>query len=620
MAVDHKQSSPGAATDETLQRGGAIWAAATSVLSAAAWIVILAVHMATREAAPDIEVLIYQGVWMGVFALFGILGLAELTRRLWAHQALLILAGALLVASLMHALGAAIWGQASWWMTGMPLVAIIPVAAAAPLCLWMLAAATAPKTRLRYGSVVIASAAVAIGVAGAVNLIAQKDYVRRTTQALGRFGPSERTKQLVRALDQPVRLTCAYTSKNPDRLGSDYGPQLLELLEDIAEYGRRHGKEITVVNAANEFDRAGVILALKERLNAQAADHVAFLQAAAEASPQLAADAERAAGQWQALPPNSYLAQWDLPEVMSRYLGESAQQLSIQAADLESELESVALLDYEALVDQTRQALSSTRNGLTALATAMRQIDTIPEAVAERRGPVDQALRQCVRSAAEMIDVIGQINDPVPDNPEGVLLRYAARLKEAAGLAQTMSQMLPNVAGEENARLIGQNLSWYVELRVGESQSRYETPQALLANQAEVMAERAYIIEGTTELARPEYLADLLQESRGQALLIAAGMRQVVEIIRERLDRLEQMDEDTEQFLAYALEEGPVRSLLDSLDGLLDQADGLPPVEASRLAEDTQQENILIVEVGDEAEIIPFESVWPEKFQMLSQS
>ena len=402
MAVDPKQSSPDAATtDEILQPGGAIWAAATSILSATAWIVILAVHMATREGALDADVSVYQGVWMGVFALFGILGVAELTRRLWAHQALLILAGALLVASLMHALGAAIWGQASWWMTGLPLVVVLPVAVAAPACLWMLAAATAPKTRLRYGSVVIAAAAVAIAAAGAINLIAQKDYIRRTTQSLGRFGPSERTKQLVRSLDQPVRVTCAYTSKDPDRLGSDYGPQLLELLEDIAEYGRRHGKEITVVNAANEFDRAGVILALKDRLNAQAADHVAFLRAAAEAAPQLAADAERAAGQWQALPPNSYLAQWDLPEVMSRFLGESAQQLSIQAADLESELESVALLDYGALVDQAKTALSSTRNGLMSLAAAMEQINTIPEAVAQRRGPVDQALRQCIRSAAE---------------------------------------------------------------------------------------------------------------------------------------------------------------------------------------------------------------------------
>ena len=593
-------------------------AAMAAVVVGLAGAAILVIHMAgNRQQASELTA--YQAIWAALLCATAVLALLLLAREVWAQQLLLTCSSLLAVAAVVHGLGALLWGGESWWALGLPALKVVPaVGIGSAVCALLLMRASAPGSRLRYASVVTVSAAVAIALAATVNLIAQKDYVRRSMETLGRFGVSDRLKRVVESLDEPVTLTCAYTSTDPRRKGSEYGPRVLELLNDMAEHGRRHNKQIAVINAANDVERANAIRNLSRQLSEKAGQHRTFLQRFADEGDRLAPAALASAQQWDALPNDAYLRAWMVHGTLIQQLAGTAERLSTQAKIVRSKLRISALPDYATLAAQSVKALADSATSLGTSADQLRRIRTIPETVRANRAKVLKGLTRCTKAARAILETVGQVDDPMPSRPAGVLREFIRQARELAAASQATGRLLAEIGGKENAQLLNTCEVWMLWQTVDQQRVPLMSPAELYLYNSGLLASHADRVEQTITAVKDEFLPPLLEEMRRDAVTLTSGYVGSDELIRKKIDWLAQSSEDLGAFLAKALDESLAVGVLAPLADLLDAGEDLPKLETSDLADQAAGENIVIIEVGDRREIVPFEAVWPLTVERMS--
>ncbi|MHC4561425.1 MAG: hypothetical protein ACYS8X_01480 [Planctomycetota bacterium] len=618
--------TPARRNDQMLQPQLALLAAAAGIVAAIAWSALLIVHLtgaaaaAEADAAKQVEMVGYKAVWQGLFVVVAISGLGLMIQRSWGLKALLATTSTLLIAGLLHVLGRLLWGEGSWWPRAMPtwLVAL-PVLGGSLVCVILSVCASTPGSRLRYASVVTASVGGAIALAAVINLIGQKDYIRGSAEMLGRFSLDKRTEAIIESLDgQKVTLTCAYTSTTPDRLGSEFGPRTLELLNDMAEHGRKHGKTITVVNAANDRQRANVVAGLNRRLTRQAQRHIDFLKSFMVESRQIAEIAKRDAGMWQAMGPDAYLQQWALPAHMAYRLQQLAEALTQQADHLQSEMKNLSLPDYDELARQTRELLTANRANLADLARLLKQIGTVPAEVEANRAKVDKALDKCLSATQSLSRTVGGPDEPLPERPAHTLRQFAQRAQTAAVAVRAAAQQLNDIAGQGNAQIVNGSQEWMLNVPMGDQSIRGITPTDLFLRYALILDQMAEEVNTTVPAAKDEYLLKMLEEYRREMLLLNDAFAYSIEATRTNISALSDIDAPSRQLLTDESVGGCFQGVLAPMTALLEAAEKLPALDADTLTTLGDQDNIVLVEVNNKVEAVPFEDVWPLKTERLT--
>ncbi len=581
------------------------------VVASALWTCLLIAHWSgAAQAAP--QAVAYQSVWLAVFAVTALASMLLILQKRWAHQLLLTLFALLTVGSLAHLMGVLLWTDDSWWGTALPpLLLTMPVFVLALAGTAAMTASSAPRTRLRYSSVVTVSVAAAIALAVLVNMIGQKDYVRRSTETLGRYGLTDRTKRVLESIDQPIRLTAAYTSTNPKRLGREYGPRVMDLLKEMAEFGRRNNKSIEVINASDDVARAEVIADLKERFRLRAQDHDQFISNVHQASGGMVQSLAESAQAWQMADQAVYLRQWSMAPGLARELKRVSRELENLDAKVQGQLQSAALPDYGGLTHELTQGLQQSRDEVQKFVLLCRQIQTIPDEVNANRAKTLQAVDRCAKYAEEMLQAIGTPDDVVPDRPAPLLRRYVGKARDAAAAAKFAAQLLQNVAGEANIPLLHTSQDWLLQLDTGDGAVRGISPAELFMRYGMLLEQQAEELDMTVAAAKDEFLRELLVQVRSQAVAIGGSLVGSAKVVHESLPLLAQMDPASSAMLAHANQGGPLFNTMAALTVWLDTAQALPALEATELSRAISEDNILLIEVGDQTEVIPFEDIWP---------
>jgi hypothetical protein len=634
MAVTNDVKNHDAATrrsDQMLQPQVALMAAAAGIIFAIVWSGLLVAHLAGAEApaettaetaveaAEPIEMVGYKAVWQGLFVVVAISGLGLMIRRSWALKTLLATTSALLIVAILHVLGGVLWGPQSWWVRAMPtwLVAL-PVLGGSLVCVVLSVCASAPGSKLRYASVVTASVGVAIALAAVINLIGQKDYIRGSAEVLGRFSLDKRTEAIIESLDgQEITLTCAYTSTAPDRLGSEYGPRTQELLNDMAEHARNHGKKVTVVNASNDLQRANVVAGLNRRLARQAQRHIEFLNRFVSESRKIADTAKRDAGMWQGMGADAYLQQWALPAQMAYVLEQLADNLTQQADTIDNEMKAAALPNYDELARKTRQLLKTNRDTFADVARLLKQMGAIPDAIQANRPETEKALDKCLSAAQSLLRTVGGPDQPLPERPAHTLRQFAQRIQTAAAAVRAAAKQLNDIGGEGNAQIVDGSRKWMLQVPMGDQVVRI-TPTDLFLRYAQVFDQMADEIDTTVQAAKDEYLLKLLAEYRQEMLMLNGAFASAIEQTRINIAALSEIDTPSRQLLTAEGVGGCFQNVLEPMTSLLDMAEDLPALEAGTLTTLGDQDNIVLVEVNNKVEAVPFEDVWPLKTEQLT--
>jgi|GEM_PF-1120176 len=482
----------------------------------------------------------------------------------------------------------------------------------------LLVKASAGGSRLRYGSMVTTSAVAAAAVIVVINMIAQADYFRRDLATLGSFGPSDRTRKIIRAVDTPVTLTAVYTSAEERKKASDYRPAVAELLQAMHELNDKI--KVNIVNS--DTDKARVMGALRQELVKQGSKQVAFLRAFEKSSETLLKDLQGLGQQYAQLSGESYLDYWGLGADISEGLRSYTEKLGQLAPKVRQELTGLSLPDYDKLTGEVKDLLGSIQADFRKTSDKLAQLAKIPDAVKANRAKALESLRQCDAAIKAVKDSLGMATSAPTSaattgeiaNPAEMLKKYTEAAGKASKQCQDTAEVLNNIAGKDNANLLNNSAAWQVPLGGSQEMAVVVPVTALFRLLAQQLQQQATDAELVMKNAQTEYqknyIANQLRRGISQVARMFDSSRQEVE---KSIELLSKMDPASQQILRGGQDGKYFQALLQEAKGLSDAAAKLPESKGRNVTSRLSEDNILIVEAGDKIDVLGFDEVWPLK-------
>ncbi len=610
-----KRTTPETLLNRKYAIAAGLYSAALGLLAAAGLIVLLAID---RDAGP--------AAFAGRLALLLLEALVipagiQLARgRTWGQQFLLVYHLAMVILALVGLLSAVLWGAPEWWESNVPLWAVGGgMLVLGGVAVVLLTASAGAGGRLRYGAYVAVSVAVAVALVVLVNMIAQKDYVRRNVEMLGRYGLSDRTRRVLAGIDAPVRLTCVYTATD-ELTDSRYRPRTMEYLNELREQMRRSNRDAEVVNASTDAEKARVVRRLREQVGARSAEHVALLEGFLDRSDALADALEAARARRQAAGASDFLAQWGVSAELDATLADRLETLRDTAQDVREELRGQGLPDYAGLAETVTEYLETTRDELTRARTRLDQIAAVPEAIRTHRDQADKALSGAAQSIATLTAAVGKPDGELPEDASGALKAFVKAADAAAKRFRETADTLDGVAGEDRADLLESSNAWL--MRVDQGMFVGVVPLTeLYRSLAAQIGEYRDAAQRTLEVTTPEHQRNVLAQLRQATQQLVTMSERINRRVSDALATLSTPDAAARRLLEGAGE--LFTGVIAPADGLLADAEKLPELTTGDFAAKLTGDNVVIVEVlGAEehkAEVVPFEDVWPLKMPGLTQ-
>ena len=501
------------------------------------------------------------------------------------------------------------------WATSLGVI-VLALGAAATV---VLARASQPGSRQRYASVVTVSVAGALALVIVVNLISQyenperdrKNYVHVSMETLGRYGLSERTKQVLRDVKTPLRLTCVYTSTDEAKQTDELRPRVQELLDDMKIYG----ENIEVANITTDAGKAKLLARLRGQLGSQADQHDKFLKKFRQETPAFQAKLDAERQKWESHPPDSYLNLWSLPVEITHVIKSGTEKLQRAHEKVEAALTGAGLPDYDDLVRDIKEPVKSFKESLEKAAELIGQLGKIAAASADekRRAGAVAAVEKCSQAAKEMARNIGEPDAPDPNAPSEVLNRHVAASRKAAELAVAAANQLDNLAGEEHTALLRENRYYSVTLRAAGPLPVSIAISDLYKVMAQRIGEAAAEAEAVVKNAKGDYQKKFIRQARGQVAATAQSLVQAQSAAEAAIKQLNTVDKLSKADLELAAKEELFAEPMKQLKATLDAIEKLPELKDTSLSRDITGENLVIVEAGGKAEVVEFDEVWPLK-------
>ncbi len=611
--TNKKLSAPSASSPDRLVMS---WMrrAALAVMGASGLVILLLVTYMIRRSTG--MAMYGMGVfWLAMFAASGALGGQLFRGRAWAQQALLAFWELLLIAGVWYLLTGVLFGQGTWWQEHAAMRSGIWVAAgvsvAAALITTLLILSSPAGSRLRYSSVVTSSVAIAIALAGAVNIISQHDYVDMSLETYGTHRLSERIKHVVADIDEPVVLTCVYNRGMAD--GRLYGPRTHEFLEQVADYARSHGRSFQVVNADTDSLIRRVDAQMNELIQSDAAAQIAFLTAFIEQGPELVSLIRAEEEKWNALPENTYLSLWFPGEFIAKRMDEMAVLLSQRIGDIRVEMTPTGgrnYPNYTALSGSAQEALVEAQFYLEMLGERLAEISRVPDEVSESQPLLMEQLIDLAEARQWVLVAVGEVGSDLPEDPAIAMKKFVEEASVVAERAGMVADLLDSLAGDSSMPGIEAMSVWGVDVEDSQGQKVRATLAERFRWVNKMLDDVAYQVGVMARSAKPEVLPQALANLRRQWQAFDAELVYLSRSVMGMVGRLTDVDPPSRSFLNRARAGTLMQGSLSIIYGLLDKASAIPPQEQSDLQAMLKQDNIIIVQVGDEVDVIPFEWVW----------
>jgi len=533
----------------------------------------------------------------------------------WAQQTLLAFWLLLAVMTGMLSLISIIWGAPSWWaqLTAWPAAAVGgTMFGASAIAVIVLTLATAPNSRLRYGSYAAVSVAVAIAALVLVNIIAQTDYYRRDCQSLGRYGISKRTKTILANVDEPIRLSCVFTATD-DQTRSLYRPRTLEMLGELCEEVRSQNGQATLDNITNDTQKAQLVARLRAKQETSAGEQVRFIRSFQSAKNLLVGTLQDEQDKWTKLPDDSYLSGWGMNLEIASAMKKHAEE--IENLDRSLQRKMTALPDHSELVKDICGVLTGARDDLQAMSDDLEKIGALPAGVRAGRAKADKALDEAVKAVEHLQKVVGVPGQAAPAKPTETLKKFVAAATKATEKLIAAGETLRNFAGKDNEELLQRCRLWQVRVP-GDLAGKYVAtgppPEALLhlaglLNQALRMP-----AAGIIEAANVEYQKKFILQARKSVRLFARDTAAVHKTVNSALDVLQGAEKNFSA-IPQGYDGKSIQVIIAPIAKMLSKADNLPKPKSEKLDGDITRDNLVVLEVGPKVRIVPFEELWPLK-------
>lgn len=214
-----------------------------------------------------------------------------------------------------------------------------------------------------------------------------------------------------------------------------------------------------------------------------------------------------------------------------------------------------------------------------------------------------------------LANLVAGVGDPadatVPDDPKPMIQEFA---KASGALSRWLAEELSRVNAFVKANpVIEQHPRWMLTVALGPLMAKMPLSDNL--------AEMAQSVSGNVQavrqvLASPDVQKDQLQSLLRQLRQIAANLRKKIDQewkanILAILDDGARIDARSKEFLSLGSEGKIFKETLDRIADIGKKIDALPKLELDEIARSLQEENLVIVEVGDQVRVVKFDEVWP---------
>jgi len=562
-------------------------------------------------------------IWGGLFVLAAAAAVSLLRGKVWAQKTLLLfwllVAGAALVVLIWAMLFLS--AQVSWpsvlelsWRT-----VLLGILCVGVLNALLLVLATPDGSRSRYASLVTVSAVVATALVILVNLITHDQPVRQDLQTLGRYGLSPRSKQIVRAIDEDVRLTCLYTGTD-DLTKTTYRPRTLDYLGELREQIRATGGRAELTNITTDAQKARLVARMAEQIRSGSQAHLNVLQEFVGLAETTAEQLRQQAERFAQMPPDSNLGWWGLPVEANDTLTKAAKQIEQTSGAVRTDTESTTELpNVQRLLRQSINAFDTTEDKLRTLLTRLRRIKQIPSTIEANSTETLDRLTAAVEAARETAGTLGQTGDPIPDKPSQLLGKFVAAADRASSQAIDAGRQLAQIAGRDNADLLAQNPLWQIRVELAPGIAGRTTLSRVVDMLGGELNEMRASAQALSQAAKEEHIREVLPQWRQEVSLFLEQLQKVTDRTREAVAKLTDIDPESKQVYDELSANTLFTETNRTMRDWLKKARSLPELESSSLATQLPQENVVLIEVGDEAEIVPFDEIWPLKMPQLSR-
>ncbi len=454
-------------------------------------------------------------------------------------------------------------------------------------------------SRRTAGLNVVISIAAAAALLIIVNVISNKKNYRCDMEVFGRYGLSDSAEKILEQIDQPVRLTSIYTSTRSDRKPQEYLPRLRDMMEEIA----RQKDNVTVVNVTSDRAKAEVLGRLRRVLDEAASDHRAIIRGAQVLDGKQGQQYDTLTRQWAKYRPGGWLEQFALPKEIEAVMRAGKNDLREMTMKLRQDL-SASLPDYPDMVRRVEVTLAELQGRLVGVSSRLRHLSTVPERAKKQRQVLTSAAAAVKSALAKASACIGRENSPLPQDSLKVLKSFAVDIRAVADSAQLAATQLDRFAGDGYVRYAR---SWrHKKVSLPRLYRRISGDINNIADQAEGL------IRPATKVAdRQRFITDARQVV--PQYLAAAGRVQTA--VNTLLDELTKLDKHTQKIFAQAKQDNYLQAQIKPLAELLEQASKVKPLpeHLNELIEKINQDNIVLIEIGDKTGVIGFDEVWPLK-------
>ena len=551
-----------------------------------------------------------------IFALAAVTGVQLIRGRELAQKMLLgfwLFIGAV---SAVLMLAAVMYDVQAWWAKFMDInfqLTLAGLFVAAILTTVLLVTASVSGSRQRYGSMVAISIAAAVAVVLAVNLIAQTDPIRRDIQTLGQFGLSQRSKGVMGSLNAGARLTCIYTADN-DLTRTKYRPRTLEYLNEVRETLGQLGQSCEVENITTDAQKTALVARLKDQLSPAAGQHLELLRSYQSQAGPIVKKLNAEGEQWSKIPPKAYLATWGISQKATEFLTQLAAGITRLNDKITADLADPGTLpDTQTLLSQAIDSFDASADALKTITKQIDQVRQISVNVATNRQRALASLDKLLAASAEMARIAGDVGDPIPDKPSEVLNSFVPQAAVTAEAATDAAAKLQSIAGTENIALLKQSPPWQIAIQGPSGQSQRINHSDMMAMFAREIAQIKADAESLAVAAKEEHIEKVLPTWRAEIAQARINLAQADEKIRLAIDQLINVDPASEAIFDKIKAGTLFTYIIDPMHKWQADARKTPQLDQAPLSFNLTEENIVIVEIGDKARVVPFDVIWPLK-------
>jgi len=618
---------------------GKLAALVSIALTAALLVTLIAFWITRKEVSASVSTLLVMKI-IFLAAMAG-MGAMLLRGRAWAQQALLAVWMLVAAYSVVLLLVYIMWDTPAWWKDvteGWDLRAVVlPVLAASAIASAALVMASESKSRIRYASMVTVSVVVAVTVAIGINMVVQRPVEkggfgwRKDIESLGKYGITDRTMKILDALDEKVKLTCVYMpdltkpADDPDA-ANPHHDEIWEYLVGLEKAMRREGKTIEIADVTTSPDQAEFQAHLRKRHRAAQEAHISLLEEdfRPDIAKKMVADLRAAETRWGEMPDDAFLTQFGLSAGVAESFRSSAERVEeIGKAIRAAEADRSVLPDYADLTQQLSEALDVTNKNMEAIITIVKRVQGIPAPVAKSRKGVVEALAKAGKAMDAMMKTLDGVAEGKvkPAQAAAVLNAFAKAAPVATEELRQASDALRLVAGEDHSAILRDSAYFSMAMLVPLPDGSTATSRGdLVTNIEQIMAPRLdELVRVAGEIVKQLQPGAQLENLKGVASIAGHWSKQYARIqtrAAEALDGLANPDKDTAAAFKEAADGTLFKTLIEPVKTMLDTARSLPDVEGVALSSAVNDENIVVVEVGDKTEVATFDEVFPKQLRL----